>query len=63
MLFELAKVLPKYQITLPKEVRDFLKVELGEQILFVETAEGLLVKRVDSNVIQTIIKQESEETS
>lgn len=57
MLFEVAKVLHKFQVTLPKEIRDILKLDIGDRIVFIETPEGILLRRVDAQVVQTIIDE------
>jgi AbrB family looped-hinge helix DNA binding protein len=61
MLFEVAKILPKHQITLPKEVRAALELEVGDQVVFIETHDGILMRRVDTKIINTIINQDSNE--
>lgn len=55
MIFEVSKLLPKNQITLPKEVRKALDVSIGDKVAFVETNEGLYVKKVDETAIRTFI--------
>lgn len=51
LIFEVSKVLPKYQITLPKEVRENLNVSIGDRIILIETEEGFLLKKVNEQVV------------
>jgi AbrB family looped-hinge helix DNA binding protein len=38
------RVQAKGQVTIPKEIRDKLKVKPGDQVVFVETDAGVMVK-------------------
>jgi AbrB family looped-hinge helix DNA binding protein len=40
-----AKVLPKGQITLPKTIRDKLKIKVGDVIFFEERDNGIVIKK------------------
>jgi len=40
----LAKILPKYQVTIPKDVRRAFNLELGDKVLFLDV-DGKLVLR------------------
>ena len=44
---ELAKVMSKGQITLPKEVRDKLKVREGDKIVFLQKQGGFFMANAD----------------
>jgi AbrB family looped-hinge helix DNA binding protein len=55
LIIEISKILPKYQVTLPKEVREKLQVELGDRLLFIETADGFLLKKIDDAIVQTLM--------
>ncbi|PLR99043.1 AbrB/MazE/SpoVT family DNA-binding domain-containing protein [Bacillus sp. T33-2] len=61
MIFEVAKILPKYQITLPKEVRDFLEAEIGDKVLLINTEAGILIKKLNEPLIQKIKDSQSKE--
>ena len=40
----------KYQITIPKEVREALKIKIGEQIEIVRNKKGeFVIKKIDRN--------------
>lgn len=40
-------VTKKYQVTIPKEVRDALGIKAGDEIVFVRTREGYVIKPLD----------------
>jgi AbrB family looped-hinge helix DNA binding protein len=40
MSFELARVTSKGQITIPKAIRDKLKLKEGDKVLFIESKDG-----------------------
>ncbi|WP_281884178.1 AbrB/MazE/SpoVT family DNA-binding domain-containing protein [Paenibacillus sp. YYML68] len=42
---DVAKVLIKYQVTLPKEVREKLAITIGERVIFIETEQGIMIKK------------------
>ena len=54
MIVEMAKILPKYQVTLPQEIRDKLKIEIGSKVLFIENENGIIIKRVDQSFIEAL---------
>ncbi|MFT4416782.1 AbrB/MazE/SpoVT family DNA-binding domain-containing protein [Fredinandcohnia humi] len=57
MIFEASKVLPIYQITLPKEVREHLNVSIGCRIILIETEDGFLLKKVNEQVVNKIMEK------
>ena len=54
MIVEMSKVLPKHQITIPKEVRESLQLEIGDRIIFVETEDGFVVRKMTPTLIESI---------
>jgi len=40
----------KYQVTIPKEVRKGLGIKAGDEIVFVKTKEGYVIKRLEDFV-------------
>lgn len=50
LILEVVKILPKFQINLPKEVRELMEAKIGDQVLIIETEEGLLLRKVEKNV-------------
>lgn len=57
LIFEVSKILPKHQITLPKEVRESLNINIGDRVIFIETDEGFLLKKVDEAIVQKIVEE------
>lgn len=57
MVMEVAKVLHKYQVTLPKEVREKLDLSIGDQVIFVETEHGLFVRKITSDLIEKMMSK------
>ncbi|WP_156949655.1 AbrB/MazE/SpoVT family DNA-binding domain-containing protein [Paenibacillus sp. FSL R7-269] len=51
-------MLPKHQVTLPKEVRERLELDIEGKVMFVETDNGILIKRLDQKLFEAIIKQD-----
>jgi AbrB family looped-hinge helix DNA binding protein len=43
-------VTKKYQVTIPKEVREALGIKAGDEIVFVRTKEGYVIKRLEDFV-------------
>lgn len=54
MIVEMSKVLPKYQVTIPKEVREYLQVGLGDHIFFVQTENGFVVRKLTPALVEAI---------
>lgn len=40
---ELARVTSKGQVTIPKEIREKLKLKKGDKVLFIERKDGILI--------------------
>jgi len=40
----------KYQVTIPKEVREALGIRAGDEVVFVKTKEGYVIKRLEDFV-------------
>ncbi|WP_246112353.1 AbrB/MazE/SpoVT family DNA-binding domain-containing protein [Thermococcus aciditolerans] len=40
-------VTKKYQVTIPKEVREALGIKAGDEVVFVRTREGYVIKPLD----------------
>ncbi|NJE01584.1 AbrB/MazE/SpoVT family DNA-binding domain-containing protein [Thermococcus sp. JdF3] len=40
-------VTKKYQVTIPKEVREALGINAGDEVVFVRTTEGYVIKPLD----------------
>ncbi len=40
-------VTKKYQVTIPKEVRNALGIKVGDEVVFVRTKEGYVIKSLD----------------
>ena len=40
-------VTKKYQVTIPKEVREALGIKAGDEVVFVRTREGYVIKSLD----------------
>ena len=40
---ELAKITSKGQVTIPKEIREKLKLKKGDKVLFIEGKDGILI--------------------
>jgi len=40
-------VTKKYQVTIPKEVREALGIKAGDKVVFVRTKEGYMIKPLD----------------
>lgn len=55
MILEVSKVLPKHQITLPKEVREKLNVDVDERVIFIEFSQGFVLKKLTEEIVQLII--------
>ncbi|MFA4646806.1 AbrB/MazE/SpoVT family DNA-binding domain-containing protein [Pyrococcus kukulkanii] len=43
-------VTKKYQVTIPKEVREALGIRAGDEVVFVKTKEGYVIKRLEDFV-------------
>jgi antitoxin PrlF len=43
IVMELAKVTSKGQVTIPKEIREKLKLKKGDKVLFIEGKDGILI--------------------
>ncbi|AMM53692.1 AbrB/MazE/SpoVT family DNA-binding domain-containing protein [Pyrococcus kukulkanii] len=43
-------VTKKYQVTIPKEVREALGIKAGDEVVFVKTKEGYVIKRLEDFV-------------
>ena len=43
----MSKVTKKYQVTIPKRVREYIGIEAGERIAFVKTQDGYKIIRLD----------------
>ncbi|USS41775.1 AbrB/MazE/SpoVT family DNA-binding domain-containing protein [Thermococcus aggregans] len=46
----MVSVTRKYQVTIPKEVREALGIKAGDEIVFVKTKEGYIIKRLEDFV-------------
>ncbi|ASJ17180.1 AbrB family transcriptional regulator [Thermococcus chitonophagus] len=46
----MATVTKKYQVTIPKEVREALGIKAGDEVVFVKTKEGYVIKRLEDFV-------------
>ncbi|MGB9937863.1 MAG: AbrB/MazE/SpoVT family DNA-binding domain-containing protein [Methanobacterium sp.] len=64
----MVKVTKKYQVTIPREVREDLNIHQGDSVIFVKNREGnwimMSVDELNSKMIETsldIKKNESEE--
>jgi AbrB family looped-hinge helix DNA binding protein len=44
------KVTSKYQVTIPKDVREALRIRRGDQIAFVPTRDGYVIRRAEDLV-------------
>jgi len=45
MVEEVVKVTRKYQITIPKEVRERIGVEIGDKLKVMEKGEGIILRK------------------
>ncbi|EHR77496.1 AbrB family transcriptional regulator [Thermococcus litoralis DSM 5473] len=43
-------VTKKYQVTIPKEVRERLGIKAGDEVVFIKTKEGYVIKRLEDFV-------------
>jgi len=43
----MSKVTKKYQVTIPKNVREHIGIEAGERIAFVKTEDGYKIVKLD----------------
>ncbi|MFA4640372.1 AbrB/MazE/SpoVT family DNA-binding domain-containing protein [Pyrococcus kukulkanii] len=43
-------VTKKYQVTIPKEVREALGIRVGDEVVFVKTKEGYVIKCLEDFV-------------
>lgn len=43
----MVSVTKKYQVTIPKEVREALGIKAGDEVVFVKTKEGYVIKRLE----------------
>ncbi|MDN5321198.1 MAG: hypothetical protein PWP49_1618 [Thermococcaceae archaeon] len=46
----MVSVTRKYQVTIPKEVREALGIKAGDEIVFIRTKEGYVIKRLEDFV-------------
>jgi len=46
----MVSVTRKYQVTIPKEVREALGIKAGDEVVFVKTKEGYVIKRLEDFV-------------
>ncbi|MHA1362867.1 MAG: AbrB/MazE/SpoVT family DNA-binding domain-containing protein [Candidatus Freyarchaeota archaeon] len=51
---EIAKLSSKFQVTLPKKVREDLKAKKGDRILFVKRGESWEVFRLPSDPVEAL---------
>lgn len=58
MMPRICKVLPKYQITLPKEIREDIQIQEGDEITLVKTEQGWLLKKIDPDILSKMIVSE-----
>lgn len=42
-----SKVSEKFQITLPRQVRDAIRIKAGDRIVFVKDSSGVTIRRLD----------------
>jgi AbrB family looped-hinge helix DNA binding protein len=42
-----SKVSEKYQITLPKKVRNYINIKAGDRVVFVKESTGVFIRRLD----------------
>lgn len=54
---ELAKVTSKGQITIPKEIRDKLKIKEGSKILFLNKGNDIIIKNSAMVALEKIQKE------
>ena len=54
---ELAKVTSKGQITIPKEIRDKLKLKEGSKILFFQRGDEIIIKNASMIALEKIQKE------
>ncbi|MDK2854661.1 AbrB/MazE/SpoVT family DNA-binding domain-containing protein [Thermococcus litoralis] len=50
MVSVMVSVTRKYQVTIPKEVREALGIKAGDEIVFIRTKEGYVIKRLEDFV-------------
>lgn len=46
----MVSVTKKYQVTIPKEVREALGIKAGDEVVFVKTKDGYVIKRLEDFV-------------
>lgn len=46
MVSVMVRVTKKYQVTIPKEVREALGIKAGDEVVFIKTKEGYVIKRL-----------------
>lgn len=54
---ELAKVTSKGQITIPKEIRDILKIKEGSKVLFFRQGDEVVIKNAAMIALEKIQKE------
>ena len=54
---ELAKVTSKGQITIPKEIREMLKIKEGSKILFFKRGDEVIIKNASMIALEKIQKE------
>jgi AbrB family looped-hinge helix DNA binding protein len=50
MVQRTTKVTSKYQVTIPKDVREALRIRRGDEIAFVPTRDGYVIRRAEDLV-------------
>ncbi|WP_425389514.1 AbrB/MazE/SpoVT family DNA-binding domain-containing protein [Ekhidna sp.] len=48
---KVGKITSKGQTTIPKSVRDRLKLKSGDRVIYVDSEEGVLIKKLESGDI------------
>jgi len=46
----MVSVTKKYQVTIPKDVREALGIKAGDEVVFVKTKDGYVIKRLEDFV-------------
>jgi antitoxin PrlF len=52
---EAFKVTSKGQVTIPKEVRDFLGISKGDRVMFIRKGEDIVIRRVLPHTLERLL--------